>query len=380
MKRPACSRTWEAEAIEDDRLDPTARASFERHASTCEVCGAELERLARIRDAVRRLPEYPSQVIDRRRSRIALLQRANEHMMRGRSPRVGVWIGMAIAACALVLAIVGARWGAIRHLAVTPIRAPAFEIVDVGHANWATTTSAGTVQIALSDGTTAIHVEHLARDQRFLVQLPDGDLEVRGTRFQVSVTERRTMHLEVSEGVVALRLVGQAEVVLVAGEQWTMPASPVAADTALARSLGLPATSAQAVGSPPAALPPSPPIALASASRATAVAPSPLPAADTAAVPAESVPARGDSYAACVSAFESGDYASADLLFADFMRDNPSDARSEDAAFLRAVSHARMGDAAGAVRLAHEYLQRYPQGLRHREAERLAGNGEPQRK
>lgn len=382
MRRPACSRTWEAEAIEDDRLDRATRASFERHRVSCEVCGQELERLARIADAVRELPQYPSQAIERRRARMTLLQRANAKMMRARGNRASVWTAVTIAACVPVLAIVGTHSLTMRH-APPPVRAPAFEIVDVAHANWTTTSAAGTVQIALSLGTTAIHVEHLAHNQRFLVHLPDGDLEVRGTRFLVNVTDRRTTHLEVSEGVVALRLLGRPELVLVAGDQWSAPPAPVAivADNTLEKSGAPRPDSTSTVANLPAAsqprlIPRSPvptavPTAMAMGVGTAEL--SPVPSSFDQSAPSHE--GDGDGYAASVRAFKSGDYAGADLLLTAFMREHPSDARSEDAAFLRAVSHARLGDAAGATTLARDYLQQYPLGLRHREAERLARRG-----
>jgi FecR-like protein len=376
MKHRVCGRTWEAEAIADGRLDGPARASFERHAGICQACGEELRALARIADRVRELPDYASRAIDKRRVRIAVIQRANLHLMRGKRPGLSVWAFAAIAACTLVLAMVGARYGALKHVPPPPIRDPAFEIVDVGHASWTTTAAAGVAHVRLSVGTAAIHVEHLASGQRFLVDLPDGDLEVRGTRFQVSIADDRTMRVEVSEGVVALRLFREPEVVLMAGQQWSAPATvepgPAAASAAPpsrppnAQALALPRSPSTA----PAPLPLVP--------RVLEVEPPPPPARVDAAARGESVPTP-DPFVASIRAFESGDYGAADRLFARFIRENPSDARSEDAAFLRAVSRARMGDAAGATRLASDYLQRYPQGLRRPEAERLVATGQPSR-
>jgi TolA-binding protein len=381
MKPSVCRRSWEAEAIEDGRLDATARASFERHATSCEACGRELRTLARIGDAMRALPEYPTQAIDHRRARIALLQHANERLTGGHGHRAGVWTFAVVTACAVMVAIAGARWSAVRPVPASPIRPPTFEIVDVERASWTTATGPGIVRVSLSDGTSAIHVEHLSRDQKFLVDLPDGALEVRGTRFQVSVEDRHTLRLQVSEGVVALRLLGQPEIVLTAGQQWNAP-GPLAAATAAANAVLPPPISAT-----PAAPPASPPIARApdhragsvdvTKPRASASTQPPLPPNDTLAPAADNSASPGDGYAACVSAFESGDYAGADHLLAAFLRDHPGDERSEDAAFLRAVSHARMGDSAGAARLARDYLHRYPQGLRQREATRLAGSVEP---
>jgi hypothetical protein len=72
--------------------------------------------------------------------------------------------------------------------------------------------------------------------------------------------------------------------------------------------------------------------------------------------------------------FLRGDYASAEKLFSDFERAHHTDARVEDAAFLRALCRQRLGDTAGAVRGAGEYLRRYPAGFRRKEAEAILVN------
>jgi hypothetical protein len=50
----------------------------------------------------------------------------------------------------------------------------------------------------------------------------------------------------------------------------------------------------------------------------------------------------------------------------------PGDPLVEDAHFLRAVARSRSGDADGAAKLAKEYLRKFPDGLRRREAEKIA--------
>jgi TolA-binding protein len=373
MSRPSCSRSWEAEAIGDGRLDAPARASFERHAASCEVCGDELRLLDRIAKVTRELPEYPSHAIDRRRLRMAVLKRANHQLMRGGSHGWRVGALAAIAACALVLAVTAPRWSRWRggvHAPAVARLAPVFEIDDVSHARWTTTATGGTVQVALSEGTTAIHVEHLTHDQRFFVELPDGELEVRGTRFQLTVDDHRTTHLEVSEGVVALRLLGQPPMVFTAGQQWSAPVQRSA--TAAIENLEPQSATGEhaAVPTPPSR--PSARVSAPSRTRDVELAASPVDDAATTVEPAPAV----DDYPSCVRAFESGDYAGADRLLAAFERNHSSDARSEDAAFLRVVAHTRLGDAAGAASLARDYLDRYPQGLRRKEAAHLAGSGE----
>lgn len=73
-----------------------------------------------------------------------------------------------------------------------------------------------------------------------------------------------------------------------------------------------------------------------------------------------------------MAAFGAGDYGQAEQLFRDFERHHPGDTRQEDSTFLRAVARARRGDAEGARAAARQYLDRYPNGLRAPEAQRIA--------
>jgi len=85
----------------------------------------------------------------------------------------------------------------------------------------------------------------------------------------------------------------------------------------------------------------------------------------------EQAPRAGVAFAKAMAAFTAGDYGSAQALFAAFEREHGSDDRVEDALFLRAVAHARRGDRSASRAAATEYLKRYPNGLRRREAEEL---------
>jgi TolA-binding protein len=86
-------------------------------------------------------------------------------------------------------------------------------------------------------------------------------------------------------------------------------------------------------------------------------------------------PVANDRFAAAMATFQAGSYGQADSLLASFTRDFPGDARTEDASFLRAVAHARLGDRKGAAILARAYLAVFPSGLRRKEAEALVRGG-----
>ena len=67
-----------------------------------------------------------------------------------------------------------------------------------------------------------LSVRHQTAAERFLVELPDGELEVRGTTFTVSASATATERVAVEGGIVALRIRGlPAEILLQAGESWS---------------------------------------------------------------------------------------------------------------------------------------------------------------
>jgi hypothetical protein len=53
------------------------------------------------------------------------------------------------------------------------------------------------------------------------------------------------------------------------------------------------------------------------------------------------------------------------------VNDYPSDARAEDAAYLRVIALHRGGDVAATKQAALEYLERYPRGFRRAEVQAL---------
>jgi TolA-binding protein len=210
-----------------------------------------------------------------------------------------------------------------------------------------------------------LEVDKLTAVQRFVLELPDGELEVIGTHFGVRVEPEGTRRVEVTEGRVALRLRDALPISLGAGESWT-------AEREAARAAAPPSV--------PAAEPPSTPAPAAAAPSERSLArarQTALPQTRRALEPpsgeqAATAGTHNDDFARAVAAFGAGDYGQAERLFEDFERRHAEDARKEDSTFLRAVARARRGDAAGARATARQYLERYPNGLRAPEAERLA--------
>ncbi len=343
-KRPSCSRLWEVEAIEDGRLSGAERSSFELHARTCNDCAREVDELTRLRDALERLPVATTTALERHRLRRAVIQRADAARLRTPG-RLAVRVVPALVLAATLLVAVVHSWPG-RNLPVEAVGAPA-PMVDVepsAGAEWRTEEHGSTVRQRVTRGRVSFHVEKLDPRQRFLLGLPDGELEVKGTRFVVDVGETGTSEVSCSEGRVVLRLAAQPEIVLSAGESWRKADVAVTIEAETPSAGSIPQSSAPAVAK------------RASAPKRVEVAP----------------PSPGADFVEAMSAFSEGDLGLAERRFLAFEERHPNDARVEDAAFLRALARARRGDRDGARQLAREYLQRYPKGLRKLEAEQLA--------
>ena len=393
MTTDRCDRMWQVEALDDGRLEPQDRASFERHAASCSACSSELLRLRNLNRIMLEAPTAERTDLERRRARIALLGAANQRVIERQSPsrKVRMWV---LAAALPLVVLSGA---ALAHYS-SARAGSGFEVVNVAQADWSANKSGTTSRVTLRAGVASFHVEHVATDARFLVMLPDGEIEVRGTRFVVDVAGDQTRSVLVTEGVVALR-VGGAEHVLHAGEHWQKrvemdSGSSVASAAALPVEPALPASAETAFsptgsGSAHANLNvPAAPIAgnsrfaaphvaslasLASKASAGVAAVAPLRnSAEPAAGVGPPAVSAGARFAEAVAAFSGGDYGRADTLFGAFARDFSTDSRAEDATFLRADARARRGDKAGAAAGARAYLRAYPNGLRRPAAERLA--------
>jgi TolA-binding protein len=364
MKRSSCSRTWQAEALEDGRLSAEDAAAFERHAATCQACAEEAAALDQLRRVGRQLPVLESSPLARRRQRHALLGRANEAVLRGsvwRWPRM-LAAGAAVVACLGALLLHRGRSAA---PAAVSRAAPTFQLVSSSDAVVRVLERAATVRLAAGRGHFEIAVDKLHAGQRFLLMLPDGELEVQGTRFSVDTEDTRTRRVSVSEGRVALRLRGDSERILRAGDSWSLQAAPVSTSLAAADSAIGASSEDRAAAIVDQAAPAAQPEqhARAAAADAGGRAPSANSRARAGA---------GADFAAAMAAFSAGDHERAEQLFATFEQTHPRDARVEDALFLRAVARARRGDVEASRALARRYMQRYPHGLRQPEAERLA--------
>lgn len=347
-----CTRSWQAEALEDGRLSPADSASFERHVATCEVCRREVEALAQLKLTAERMPVLASTPLEHRRLRHEVLRHAHEASVQA-PQRTRAKLAFIAAALALGSALLffATRGGEPPPRATAPHApragvVPEYDATASADAVWHTLARGRVLRLALERGQLELTVEHLQPDQRFLVQLPDGELEVKGTRFVVRADGTRTTSVRVIDGRVALRLRDEPPSLLSAGDAFT-------AEVPVSVPLHVPGASSG----------PLEPNSTRTPKRTVPEPPLELPAE---APPAESI------FARAMTAFSAGDFGRADALFEQFEREHPRDSRIEDALFLRAVARARRGDDAGARAIARDYLARFPGGLRKADAERLA--------
>jgi hypothetical protein len=358
-----CGRTWEAAALEDGRLSAAQGSSFERHAASCAVCLEEQRVLARLQQAAELLPVSESTPLARRRAANELLRRANEQMMQ--RARVS-WPWKAAAIAGVLAAVFVWRLSVEDVLDV--------EITASSGAKWSTSARGAASRARLSRGRFELEVQAVHAGERFVVELPDGELEVKGTRFVVEVDGVRTNSVRVDEGHVELRLAGRAAVSLRAGNSWApeveaviVPESPreVVREAKIA---GKKKIAGKAI-EPGKVIEPIEPVVL----NEPVVPIAPVEPVELireeAPVPAK--PSAGAIFKRAMDAFSAGDFGVAEQSFAELARDHPADARVEDAMFLLAVARSRRGDVEGAAQLAREYLARYPRGLRRADAERL---------
>lgn len=352
MSTERCTRAWQAEALEDGRLGDADAASFRRHLATCGACRGEVDALAQLQAAAARLPELSSTPLEHRRLRQELLRRA--HAAGAQAPRAPKLLWLTAGAVALAAAVAVVAWP---HPVMSPAPQPRAMPLPRAAPEYVATTSSDAVvrtldggaalRLSLERGELGLTVSPLRSDQRFIVQLPDGELEIKGTRFTVAADGARTTSVRVFEGRVALRLRDHSPLLLNAGDSFPAPVSTPAVIQPPPASTPLPAKRAAEPQAPEA------PEAIADP-------------ALTERPPPES------TFARAMTAFQAGDFGHADTLFEQFEREQPSDSRVEDALFLRAVARARRGDEAGARAIARAYLERFPNGLRKPDAERLA--------
>lgn len=236
-----------------------------------------------------------------------------------------------------------------------------------------------TTSFALAAGSVHADVAKLHPGERFIIRAPDGEVEVWGTSFDVSVVTPSpgcgggtSMRVVVSEGVVVVRSAGAVEDRVTKGQSWPRACAPVDASAASSANVLPTAASSAPVPHGRGVQSAATLTATADAPAATLVRPLPPPplAAPAAPEPASELAAQNALFAEAAAARRRGDSASAVAAYDRLAARYPSSPLTENAWVERmrviAASDARRGaDAARA------YLARYPRGFARTEASDL---------
>ena len=211
---------------------------------------------------------------------------------------------------------------------------------------WRQSREGGVERVELKAGSVQVHVRAQAPGERFLVELPDGEIEVRGTTFEVTALDGSTRHIGVNEGTVVLRLRGSGDLSLGPGAQWA----------ALSVRPPISRESKAVEGSGPAA------------------APSRRPSRE-----AHEEDTGASVYSDAIRSFRDGRYDRAAAGFHAFALGHPRAPAAEDASFLEAVSLAQAGRADAAALAAERHLEGFPRSFRRKEASILVARAASRR-
>jgi tetratricopeptide (TPR) repeat protein len=323
---------------------------FALHLTECARCRELRNGLERAIALARELAADVPPPAHREEVRTALLAIAEASPRPGRRPGVRVaWLGAA------GVAAIAALW-----LTRPAHDAPVRQRVSVVATPGAIYAMSGDL-VRLHQGTLDLDVEPLRPGERFRVVVGDGEVEVRGTQFDVTAAGDHLVTVRVMRGRVEIR-VGGATTLLDPGQTWHVP-----------------------VPAPPRVIPPpAPPLRAPpplSAKRAT------TPVAVTAAKPPARRPQLREIGTALVAlrspedaayddawdAMRAGDFRKAAAGFARVHALSPAGVLADDAAFWTAVALARDGRGADAIAAFRNMLDGYPNSPRAGEASAMLG-------
>ncbi len=325
-----CARAMEVEAAHDGRLGRADVSRLRRHLEACASCRALRDALERVRAQLREDLVVRRSELAVRHSRHALLAAAAKLR---EEPSVLPRKAFGLAAIAAVVALAGVAARRTETRPTLPARAVVHALATVeasAAARWSRASTDDLERVRLRDGVLRVTVPHQRRGHRFVVELPDGLLEVRGTCFVVAVAGGATERVEVTEGLVELRVAAAPTRLLAAGERWERAEPVVTAPVVLAR-------------------------------RAE-------PLRGAARTAPRETPTSGSDYTEGIAALDRGDFGAAARRFAAFEAAHPGDDRAEDAAFLRVIAVRRAEGDGVAEPVARRYLARYADGSRRWDA------------
>jgi TolA-binding protein len=346
-----CPRCWEVDTHREGRLGPMDAQSFERHCRTCAACTEALARDDHLRALGKELPIAEPGQLTLKRLRARVLRDATG----GAVSASVAWRHFALGSMiALVMIVVlsAVRFTSRKPAAAQaggPVLPPAplagSVIPGVG-AVWRQSREGGVERVELETGSVQVQVRAQTQGERFLVELPDGEIEVRGTTFEVTALDGSTRHIGVNEGTVVLRLRGSGDLSLGPGAQWAAQTArpPISRESTAVEGTG------------------------------PAAAPSRRPSRE-----AHEEDTGASVYSDAIQSFRDGRYDRAAAGFHAFALGHPQAPAAEDASFLEAVSLAQAGRTDAAALAAERHLEGFPRSFRRKEASILVARAASRR-
>jgi hypothetical protein len=334
---------WKVDELEAGTLAASDAASFERHLRACTECRDRLRIDRRLRDLVGQLSPVEPDDLRIHRLRARILSDARAHATHPRSRWMRAWL---VGAVTLVTALLTVAF-LVSHRRSLPLQDDPFagSVTAAPGIQWSQSREAKVETLRLTQGELWIVVRKQTPEERFLVKMPDGEIEVRGTTFNVRVDEHVTRHVHVVEGRVALRLRGHLALELVAGQAWDLDTPAPSATPSL--------------------------VAPVSTFVPTSVAAAPLPDARNPPPPAWRPNMESEDYKAAMDLYRGAHYAEAAEAFRRFASEHRSSGLMEDATFLEALSLTRSGRVDAGSVVATRHLAEFPNSFHRKEASLL---------
>ncbi len=349
MKREACPD----EAALSRALTSGSDGKIAWHLRTCATCQHTWSGWEQAITRARTLPTNVPSAARRQELRVALLASAGVEPVTTSRRTARMGSAALLAAVAVVALWLGHR----RH--EPPInelpraRSHASLSPAVG-ARYAVVSARPRETVRLWEGALTLEVDPLGPGERFVVEVGDGEVEVRGTKFAVVARADRLVRVEVTHGRVEVRPNGAAIVVLAAGQAWDAPAQ---------ESPAVPA--APALTRPPSTREPA--LVRRVAQRAS------KDIERAAQQPTRREAQQEAQYDDAWDALRAHDYKQAGNDFARVLNDAPSGPLADEAAFWRATALARGNDSVAAMSAFRQMLDAYPQSPRRGEASTILG-------
>jgi len=326
-------------------LQSAGDAGLAQHVAACPRCRAVRDELLRAIALAKALPSNVPEAARREEVRASLLASAAAEPS-AFAARTSWAAGGVVAVAAVILALGLARG----RRAPEPARSRVV-VWPASGAGYAIASPPPLETIRLWEGAIDLDVQPLGPGERVRVEVGDGEIEVRGTRFQVAAVADRLVGVEVTHGRVEVRPRGAALATLGAGQRWRAPPR------------GAPERPSQPAERPVA----EPPRAIAPRLRRVA-------ARAEAGVARAVAPTRQEAlYDDAWDALRARRFDEAATGFGRVLAESPSGPLADEAGFWRAIALARGKKNAEAVAALRAFLATYPASPRRGEASAILG-------